>query len=115
MFDNYGSMRSPPVREYRISNVEPQKYFKIRYSLFGILRLIEMPGYFFTWKFSCVYQLRSGPFEGLATAKPPALPEDTYCVALGRTPRRTVEYACSVLPSRALWFLSFWPVCAASR
>jgi hypothetical protein len=25
-----------------------------------------------------------------------------YCVALGRIPRRTVEYACGILPSRAL-------------
>jgi len=25
-----------------------------------------------------------------------------YCVALGRSPRRTVEYACGALPSRAL-------------
>jgi hypothetical protein len=48
MFDNYGSMPSPPVREYRMSNIEPQKYFEIRYSLFDILRFIEQPGYFFT-------------------------------------------------------------------
>jgi hypothetical protein len=26
-------------------------------------------------------RLRSGPFEGPATAKPPALPEDAYCSA----------------------------------
>src|SRR5512137_1276301 len=26
-----------------------------------------------------------------------------YCVALGRIPRRTVEYACGILPSRALY------------
>jgi hypothetical protein len=36
MFDDYGSMPSPPVREYRISKVEHQKYFEIRYSTFCV-------------------------------------------------------------------------------
>jgi hypothetical protein len=66
-----------PLVKYRMSNVEPQKYFEIRHSLFDILRFIKLPGYLFTWNAFRFYRLRSGPFEGPASVKPSALPEVT--------------------------------------
>jgi hypothetical protein len=81
-------MSSSPVREYRISNVECRTAEVLRNSLFVIRysAVNKAAGYFFTWKFSRFYRLRSGPFEGPATAKPPALPEDTYYPEMAATP-----------------------------
>ena len=42
------------------------------------LREARSPGFCFCSCF-CFHRLRSGPFEGPATVKPPALPVDTYC------------------------------------
>ena len=59
--------------EYRIMNVECRiSKFEIHNSSFDILRFKRLQEYLLR-----MYQMRSGPFEGPKTVKPPALPVDT--------------------------------------